>query len=420
MAHHVTTRTFSFGVGALKHVGKQPLKFEYDLYVCDVRGLPSDVSKVAVSWDRGGKQQTASRHVSTQTTGSDERTAMIDETLRQSATLYRSSKRATFDAKPSAIRILDVSGGPYAPPTVLGLADFDLAEHADLNADAPPRSKQLHLPRLSFRRDDANPDMQILIQMTVTSRWLQNPADSAAASSASGRASAGGGGVYPGVRETTNHSSAGSDASSSHGGGGSSMASSALTHDALQQFEASHGRAGPPSAALSNSEGGGGHYGGHYRSVTSSGKGKAESSRVAELSQLMAGAAADARQAESRLATLQFRLRTEVIESVETSLQTAAGLKKSDEQAKAYHKLLIHTLDQVQRIASDDGGSLRGGGGVAPLEAEVLQLRRELADSKVEVARLQGEREELDHVARRLNKQLTEVATARPRRSIRD
>ena len=401
-----THRTFSFS--ALKHVGKQPLKFEYDLYVCDVRGLPSDVSKVAVSWDRGGgKQQTA--HVATQTTGSNERTAMIDETLRQSATLYRSSKRATFDAKPSAIRILDVSGGPYAPPTVLGAADFDLSEHADLNADAPPRQKGLHLPRLSFRRDDLNPDMQILIQMTVTSRWLQNPAEHAAGSSGSG-------GVYPGMRDPP-HSSAASDASSSHGAS-SSMASSALTHDALQQFEASHGRAGPPSAALSNSESGGGHYSGNYRSVSSSGKGKAESSRVAELSQLIAGAAADARQAESRLATLQFRLRTEVIESVETSLQTAAGLRKPDEQSKAYHKLLVHTLDQVQRIANDDGGSLRGGGGVAPLEAEVLQLRRELADSKVEVARLQGEREELDHVARRLNKQLTEVATARPRGSV--
>lgn len=41
---------------------------------------------------------------------------------------------------------------------------------------------------------------------------------------------------------------------------------------------------------------------------------------------------------------------------------------------------------QVDRIAYDNGGSLGGGGGVTSLEAEVLQLRRELAASKIELA----------------------------------
>lgn len=41
---------------------------------------------------------------------------------------------------------------------------------------------------------------------------------------------------------------------------------------------------------------------------------------------------------------------------------------------------------QVDRIAYDNGGSLGGGGGVSSLEAEVLQLRRELAASKIELA----------------------------------
>ena len=40
----------------------------------------------------------------------------------------------------------------------------------------------------------------------------------------------------------------------------------------------------------------------------------------------------------------------------------------------------------------------------------MLQLRRDLADSKVEVARLSNERDELAHVAKRLNKQLATVA----------
>lgn len=37
---------------ALKHLGKQPLAFVFDAYVCDVRGLPSDVSSIAISWER--------------------------------------------------------------------------------------------------------------------------------------------------------------------------------------------------------------------------------------------------------------------------------------------------------------------------------------------------------------------------------
>lgn len=90
--------------------------------------------------------------------------------------------------------------------------------------------------------------------------------------------------------------------------------------------------------------------------------------------------------------------------------------KKADELARLHQKQLVSTLDQVGRIAGDNGGSIAAasgasrGGGVSPLEAEVLSLRRELADSKVEVARLMGEKDELDHVAKVLNKQLAELA----------
>jgi regulator of replication initiation timing len=67
-------------------------------------------------------------------------------------------------------------------------------------------------------------------------------------------------------------------------------------------------------------------------------------------------------------------------------------------------------MDQVERIANDNGGSLSTAGSVSNLESEVLVLRRELASAKMEIARLAGENDELSHVTRRLNKQLAGLA----------
>ena len=100
---------------------------------------------------------------------------MLDETLRMHATLYRSARRATFDSKPTLIRVLDHSGGPYSPPTVLGSADFDLSEHAEhfMNADSPPRNKTLRLPRALVRRGDPQGDALITLQLSIRATWLQ-------------------------------------------------------------------------------------------------------------------------------------------------------------------------------------------------------------------------------------------------------
>jgi len=380
----------------LKHVGKQPLKFSLEAYICDVRGLPSDCSEVALSWERGGKQTVATRTVPTQTTGSEERTAMIDDTLRMQCTLYRSARRATFDPKPTLLRVLDMSGGPYVSPTVLGTADFELSEHADLNADSPAKSKQLRLPRAMLRRGDGSADAMLTLQMTIKSQWMQGEGSGEQSSRDSGSA-------YPKLD--------GSGGSSNASG---SAASSALTHEALQALEAVHSAAPASVANSSNpsSDRNALQRSGSFERKLRGGKGR-ESSRVAELSQLVASAAADARAAESRLAACQFRLRTEVMESLEHYLQQSQDAKKVEELVKAHQKQLVHTLDQVGRIASDNGGSIGGssrGGGVSPLEAEVLSLRRELADTKVDVARLMGENEELNHVAKVLNKQLAELA----------
>jgi len=361
---------------SLTRIGKQPLKFSFEVYVCDVRGLPGDIGTISVVWERSGKTSSKSSVVVTSIlAGSAERTAMVDEKLTTTATLYRSARRATFDAKPSTLSIID--GGTQA---MLCSTDFDLAEFAELNAEVPARSKQVRMSRAVRRGDAQATATDITVQMTIKSHWHQL------------------GDAAPSLREEDDSFAA--DATESTPSE-RSLASSALTHEALQALEASQRDGTVAKGAMKRSQSFG---------RTVKGSNAKESAKLAELSQLAAGAAADARQAESRLATLQFRLRTEIIESVTSTVDSAQALRKADEQAKAYHKQLLFVKDQVERIASDDGGSHNGGGSVSPLESEVLLLRRELAAAKMEVARLSGEKEELDHVARRLNKQLAELA----------
>jgi hypothetical protein len=336
----------------LSRMGKQPLKFTFEVYVCDVRGLPSSTGSIVVVWERGaGKASARSSSAQTELVpGSIERCAMVNGKLRTMATLYRSAKRATFDQKLTTFNLIDAS-----TLTVIATTEFDLAEYAELDAEKPAKPVLL-MPRLV--RKDSPSNMQITVQMTIKSHWHHQGGDAA-----------------PSFREDQ-------DAAD---GGRSQGTTSAPTHEALQALEASQRTANTPLLKTG--------------------------SKLAEAQQLASVAASDARQAESRIATLQFRLRTEIVESTSETLERAQTLKKADEREKAYQKQLIYIKDHVERIAADNGASLSGHGGVSPLEAEVLLLRRELATAKMDTARLAGEKDELDHVARRLNKQLTEVAT---------
>ena len=61
----------------------------------------------------------------------------------------------------------------------------------------------------------------------------------------------------------------------------------------------------------------------------------------------------------------------------------ASQASRRPPQAKLYKQQILFVMDEVERIAYDNGGSLGGGGGVSVIEAEVLQLRRDLAAAKV-------------------------------------
>ena len=136
--------------------------------VTTVRGLPNDVSQVALSWERGGKMSVASDGRHTEPTGGDDKMATIDTTLSMPATLYRSARRCVYDAKPTIIRVLDLSGGPYATPTVLGTVDFDLSSEVELNEDSPARSKQLQRTAVTCRGLKSSP----MRSRAECSRWM--------------------------------------------------------------------------------------------------------------------------------------------------------------------------------------------------------------------------------------------------------
>lgn len=299
----------------LHHIGKQVLKFTFELHLCDVRGLPEGVGAISVNWERGG-HVIRSKAVTTSTT---EHLAMLDAKLRSTATLYRSARRAVFDAKPSTIKVVDASSGqPQTAASVIGTAEFDLAEHANLEVGAPSKVMQLQL----HGRHGA-----LLLQFTISSVWLDSLEGPAA---------------YPSdapdsCSETSN------DQRSEHGSDTSgSMASAALTHEALLAFEAQQA-ANAEDTSRKTAKGGkrwaGGAAGGREASK--------QTARLAESSQLLEAAEADASQAEEFLASLQERLRSEVVTGTYAAFERASALKNLSEQSKLYKQQLALVIDQV-------------------------------------------------------------------------
>ena len=67
--------------------------------------------------------------------------------------------------------------------------------------------------------------------------------------------------------------------------------------------------------------------------------------RIAELQLILADARAESARAESRIAVVQHRLRSEVLQSTEEVLERADGVRSHGELAKLYHRQLLLVLD---------------------------------------------------------------------------
>ena len=367
---------------SLKRVGKQPQKYVFTLNICDVRGLPADCGTVALSWQRG-ERTVHSPSVTAQGSGS-ERGARIDAKLTQLATLYARNDR--FDTKPSTLRVVrhDASG----KPTELGHAELDLAEYVPSQENGSGQPEQVRQILMTPPKGSGLTE-QCLVQLSVAAQTMAAATDAAMSEGTPSEAGDATGGAGGGI-----------DGASSRKG------ASALTHEALVALEAQQAANGKGKASRTTLS----FPRGSASAGATSKAAQAAQAQAAQLAQLLQDAQADARQAESRVSTLQHRLRVEVLQSTEEVLESAGAVKHPSELAKIYLRQLQQVLDQVDRIAYDDGGQVGGGGGITSLEAEVLQLRRDLATCKVELAELTCEKAELEHVARRLNKQLAELA----------
>ena len=117
-------------------------------------------------------------------------------------------------------------------------------------------------------------------------------------------------------------------------------------------------------------------------------------------------------------------LREDVLSTTDELLVRAAAVDEPEEQASLYREQLMHVTDQVRRlVASEDdglGGQERseGKGGravpgepLAPtLDEELLRLRKELSLTKLELAEVSAERDELEHKVRTMYKQADAAA----------
>ncbi|KAL1511494.1 hypothetical protein AB1Y20_006292 [Prymnesium parvum] len=131
-----------------------------------------------------------------------------------------------------------------------------------------------------------------------------------------------------------------------------------------------------------------------------------------DLSKQLHDAQAERRQLLGRIATLQHRLREEVLADCETELEQKEERKEkrlADDDAKGRRAALTHVIAQIERVVESSEQSADSGAGEAnesALELEALRLRRDLASVKMEAASAAGRRDEMRHMVAELHKQL--------------
>ena len=86
----------------LKRIGRAKYKYEFEVNVCDVRGVPASVSSVAVVWQRSDQRLSTPPAV----VEVADRVANFGAKLTNVCTLYGGAKD-TFEPKMSSVKIVD-------------------------------------------------------------------------------------------------------------------------------------------------------------------------------------------------------------------------------------------------------------------------------------------------------------------------
>ena len=354
----------------MKRLSASPRQVQYELSrVCDVRGVPASVSSVAVVWQRSDQRLSTPPAV----VEVADRVANFGAKLTNVCTLYGGAKD-TFEPKMSSVKIVDYGASGRA--AVVAQAELELSEVARGATGGAPQVKQLRM-----RCGQQHLGAELLLQLSVSARLLADDDD--------------GEGGSDGTPSEASEASFSAEHTASGRG--------SLTHEALAALEGFGG--GGPSTAPASSRPRSKWSGVSASAVIGASSKQTPQARIAELQLILADARAES--GKSRIAVVRHRLAPRCCSRPRCwSAPTACDPRRARE-AVPPPALLV--LDQVERIAYDDGGAIGGGGGLSGLEAEVLQLRRELASAKVDLAEVCYEKNELEHVAARLNKQLAEV-----------
>ena len=384
----------------LKHVGKAPVRFNFAVSLRHVRDLPEGLSMVSVCWERSGRAvETPAVPVEASSRG---RLANLSDCeLELQATLFRSSKR--FEPKLTTIRLLDCSPARHGGSSVVAEAEIDLASAAA--SDAPqPDVRILGLKPLGYGAGGMD---EMVLQLTITATPEAGADEENAHQSVSHGAS----------YMTASHMTAPRALSDGEAD------SIALTRElALEEDEGLSDRRVPtrlqnalpntlreslPSTreSVPSTQ--------STRSTLSATQPTTLPTRRKVTPQQLLEAQEETRAARAHVHALQRRLRTEVLSrGTEAVLERAATIGSQLELGRFYHKELVFVMEQIEQIAYEHYDT-DGTKGVATvrndlsLEAELVQLRRALAATKVEVAQITGERDELVHEVKRLNQALT-------------
>ena len=122
----------------LKRIGRAKYRYEFEVNVCDVRGVPASVSSVAVVWQR-----------------SDQRL---------------STPPAVVEPKMSSVKIVDYGASGRA--AVVAQAELELSEVARGATGGAPQVKQLRM-----RCGKQHLGAELLLQLSVSARLLADGDD---------------------------------------------------------------------------------------------------------------------------------------------------------------------------------------------------------------------------------------------------